>query len=84
MALIRSFRKTCKPREDVTSGRRRTHRLRSPPTTRKTEGRPAEMTDTSAGFFGTELGVPAVPPYLLEEQKEVEGPEMDIRETEIR
>lgn len=29
---------------------------------------------TSAGFFGLEAGVPSLLPYLLEEQKEVEGP----------
>lgn len=29
---------------------------------------------TSAGFFGLEAGVPGLLPFLLEEQKEVEGP----------
>lgn len=30
---------------------------------------------TSAGFFGLEAGVPGLPPFLMEEQKEVDGPE---------
>lgn len=30
---------------------------------------------TSAGFFGLEAVIPGLLPYLLEEQKEVEGPQ---------
>lgn len=34
---------------------------------------------TSAGFFGLEADVPVLPPFLLEEQKEVDGPERGER-----
>lgn len=43
-------------------------------TTPNTEAEVWRWRPTSAGFLGLEAGVPGLLPYLLDEQKEVEGP----------
>ena len=42
------------------------------------------MLFTSAGFFWLQAGVPGLLPYLLVEQKDVEGPEQEDEEEGVR